>query len=286
MAQTDTPGKFHDPLSMWKEVLAIVSTSVSVIGAAVAIFFSIQSQISQKNASDSQAAAQSSAHSAADSAALAHAAIEQKEEDRQRIMAVYNEVIGALTADEKRQLAASALVQFYIKGDNADEQQLKAGMLNLLHREAVSPAVKAETANAIFAVQESSVAPPPPAPASTQPSAELRSVKIDVFWCEGADARAERSAQNVTAILTPLSNGRVRTRILPAAINARSGYSASGVEIRPDASEVGLAQTVEGKIAKQLIADGVIQEQTNIAIKPVGGRPTPDYLSVFICPRA
>ena len=110
---------------------------------------------------------------------------------------------------------------------------------------------------------------------------------FDLFWCENAAdpdaADAAKQIANVAATiksLDPQASGRWRVRMLPADVNARSGYQVEGFRIHVGSDdEQKIAEVLKGVLAEQRIpADGQFE------IKRVAS-PTPWYISLFFCPR-
>jgi hypothetical protein len=103
---------------------------------------------------------------------------------------------------------------------------------------------------------------------------------LDIFWCEGqSDSGANQAiATRIAGFRSTDSkaSGRWRLRPLPVAVNQRSGYRVSGIQVRVSSED-------ERPIAQQLIK--LMDTQLGIrqaTIKPTIQK-TPWYLSVFVC---
>ncbi|MDJ0657145.1 MAG: hypothetical protein QNJ40_23500 [Xanthomonadales bacterium] len=105
----------------------------------------------------------------------------------------------------------------------------------------------------------------------------------DIFWCSSSGSAAESQANAiVAAIQGEGAEGRIRARVLPDSIRATGSYSSlQDYEIRYEESERKRAEAV-GAIAERTIS---IPGSFNLReIAPL--KPTPWYISVFICPEA
>jgi hypothetical protein len=122
-------------------------------------------------------------------------------------------------------------------------------------------------------------------------SAEAKSVKYDVFWCEAllsgdpANSQAQQAGRKQLAMgaagLIRIQKGvdpnRVRVRMLPDVLNRQEGrFKVSGWVIRKDPDETALANDI-----KTWIDPMNPPRKFEIVANP--WRPTPQYLSVFIC---
>ena len=103
----------------------------------------------------------------------------------------------------------------------------------------------------------------------------------DIFWCSSSGSAAETQANAiVAAIQSQGAKGRIRSRVLPDSIRA-TDPEASGeqYEVRYEASERPQAEAV-GNLAQSIInASGSLNL---LEIAP--DKPTPWYISVFLCP--
>ena len=103
---------------------------------------------------------------------------------------------------------------------------------------------------------------------------------LDIFWCEGQpDSGANQVIATKIAGFRATDNkasGRWRLRPLPVAVNQRSGYRVSGIQVRVSSED-------ERPIAQQLIK----LMDTQLSIRQASIKPTiqktPWYLSVFVC---
>ena len=133
-------------------------------------------------------------------------------------------------------------------------------------------------------IKAASLLPPlelPPARAMVnggQPKAAvLDAYKIDVFYCESrtavVTAARMRQADSALVKIKATSKAQVRSRLLPALVQARPGYQSFNDEVRYDDenNERQAAQAL-AEIVK-IPASGLVQVTS----------PTPGYLSVFYC---
>lgn len=114
----------------------------------------------------------------------------------------------------------------------------------------------------------------------------------DVFWCEDGVSRAaavtsngtaaspavgayEKAAEAVAHKLDQPGAGRVRVRMLPDIVNARSGYQIAGRVIRADPRA---AEEAQAKAIKALIDE----PGAEFRIERTDGA-TPWYISIFLC---
>ena len=124
--------------------------------------------------------------------------------------------------------------------------------------------------------------------ASAGGAASWGNYDFDIFWCEGSDdpARAKAIAENLALRmkgLDPKASGRWRARVLPANVNARSGYQVSGYQINyssPDEKKLGDA------FASLVRQPGVLGSEAPAFKLRMVGTATPWYISAFICPGA
>ncbi len=113
-----------------------------------------------------------------------------------------------------------------------------------------------------------------------EPSFDWEDWDYDVFWCSSAGAVAESQANAIVeALEMEDAKGRLRVRVLPESVRNSSAYNTvSAYEIRYEENEQDQAAAV-ARLADRTLGG---QAFTLVPISPA--RPTPWYVSVFICP--
>lgn len=202
-----------------------------------------------------------------------------KKFDEDLTFRVYDAVITSLKADDtKQQQAASALVIVMA------EEPLRTQLLQVFDKaQATAPEVREEVSKILATEQrfhqEEAMAKSATAAA---PSPSIASDgwgnwDVDVFWCQNSGESAQKSADAIVAALEKDgAKGRLRARVLPDSINARSGYRISGYAIRRDTGEE------ERAVALKTVAEQALSG-TTFEILP-SGSATRWYLSAFVCP--
>lgn len=201
------------------------------------------------------------------------ASLKQLESERQVMFKLYDSIVatyGAAEADRLQRIRAlRVLVQSLAKDEVRD------GFLAALEVQEVE----------IFEGEEA--AKPPPVVAATGGGSGAGSgvaaalkrdgASYDIFWCSRSGVAAESLAQKLEALLKSNGSQRARTRVLPESIRQRKGYRIEGNVIRAEQDETELATHVK------LLAEKEIGLSFDVApFNP--GKPTPNYLSVFVCP--
>lgn len=101
--------------------------------------------------------------------------------------------------------------------------------------------------------------------------------RIDVFYLEDILDEAKPRAEKTKKLLEEkYPKFEIRLRMLPASINARSGYRIGYNQIRHDSEEKEIASEIQ-----TLLADSKIFNLENPELYQIGNR-TPYYISVFI----
>ena len=202
-----------------------------------------------------------------------------KKFDEDLTFRVYTAVTDALkTGDARQQQATSALVIVMAP------EPLRTQLLQVFDKsQTTSPEVRNEVAKVLkteqsFHQEESLIKPAAAASRpSPAPGGGWEDWDVDVFWCEGSGEDAREQADKVVAALKQAgARGRLRSRVLPDSINARSGYRISGFVIRRDLGEEERAAALQALAQKTLPA-------TTFEIS-VSASATRWYLSAFVCP--
>lgn len=101
---------------------------------------------------------------------------------------------------------------------------------------------------------------------------------FDLFYCAGSVEGLEQASRLAQVLANQEAEGRIRTRPLSAAVNARSGYRVKGHEIRYDRSELAMANQLKA------VADTALSEQGVTFKTRVTTSKTNWYISAFFCP--
>ncbi len=279
--------------------LATITAVLALISTALGIF------ISYRNAEINKRSAEIN-----DKVRALETQLKQQQEERatatarnELVIKVYDEVEDATSAapgdaGERQQKAAIALVSALLKHD----PKLQSDLLEALATQSL-PSVKSTATQNLYAAQETVTrerqaelnALPVTAPASDTTSgkpasspAKLGNYDFDIFWCEMPGRQGEQAEQAAKAIGAALTaqgaEGRVRTRILPAARNADPGYRNNGFVIRYNAPE----ETAMSQTLAQLAgaaAQTIYGTETRF-IPKASNQKTHWYLSAFVCPGA
>ena len=218
-----------------------------------------------------------------------------KKFDEDLTFRIYEAVTASLKAkDAQQQQAASALVIVLAT------EPLRTQLLHVFEQsELTAPTVKKEVGQVLNREQQfqqeeatvTSAAPNSPALApqsgsrrsrvdASAPGSGWGQWDVDVFWCQrSGDAARGMSESIVEALEREGAKGRLRSRMLPDSINARSGYQVSGFLIRPDAGDTGEEERARALLQ---LAEHTLTG-TAFRIAP-SASATRWYLSVFICP--
>jgi len=195
---------------------------------------------------------------------------------------VYDAVMASLKSnDEKHQQAATALV------DNMVSEPLRTKLLLVFGasqttvpevRQAVEKVLKYEQKfNMESATLQQAAAPEPAAAPPATRASPWSDWDVDIFWCERSGDSARASADAIVDALSQRgAKGRIRARLLPNSINAKSGYRVDGYAIRRDANEAAQADALK-ELAQRVVPSSQFEIVTS-------NQATRSYLSAFICP--
>ncbi len=196
--------------------------------------------------------------------------LKQLESERQVMFKLYDSIVatyGVAEADRLQRIRAlRVLVQSLAKDEVRDGflAALETQEVEIFEgEEAAKPKVLAAAAVGVAGA-------PGPAPRGDVAS-------YDIFWCSRSGAAAEAAAQKLEAALESEGAQRARARVLPESIRRQKGYRIEGNVIRAEQGETELAQRVNLLAQKEL--------GLSFDVAPFSpGKPTPNYLSVFVCP--
>jgi hypothetical protein len=182
---------------------------------------------------------------------------------------IYEKVYTALqNNDRRRHDVAYALVQSL-----EDDQRLKRYLLGLFQSAVVARETREAAAVSLFRIeQQSTTRDTTPA---AKGSGEGKKVNYDVFWCEGPADWEQRAVAAADLIRAKDGVGRVRTRLLPKAVNQESRFKVSGLIIRIDPGEENLGRQLKTWI-DPAVTPGSFKLDNN-------AQGTPNYLSAFVC---
>jgi hypothetical protein len=236
-----------------KGVVAAISALLGLVGTALGVYASWQGNV-LKAESDRQKA----------QIDRQDAQIRLNQEERARLtgqreyfLKVIDKILEAVEQENaKKQEIALALV------DSLDDPHTRERLARLFQ---AAPTATNQTKERAGAIRESAQ--------FTIAQQTDRGWDYDVFWCEGNAANEAVGRQIGDAILKDPNHGRVRVRPLSAQQNQRSGYGATGVEIRAERNEQEQADRLLSMI-KPVAGDAIIRTSS---------LDTPWYLSVFVC---
>lgn len=115
---------------------------------------------------------------------------------------------------------------------------------------------------------------------ANEPPTDWEDYDYDIFWCEESSPKAKQYAGKIVQTMRNQgAKGRLRVRMLPVKVNARSGYGIKGYEIRRNTNELQEADALKGLGDEVIKGAGVFELKTS-------NQATPYYLSAFICPQA
>lgn len=162
----------------------------------------------------------------------------------------------------------------------------QTGEASAAHRDVAEPAqTTAGTANQTPASTTSSTPDartrePGPQPTAIAANAPALPSKVDIFWCEtdaeGGAVHRDRAERIAPALRATGTIGRVRVRALAATTNARSDYGIDADIVRFDPGERAAADAIARLASAAAGSDFA-------AAPALPGRPSIDYLSVFVC---
>jgi hypothetical protein len=180
---------------------------------------------------------------------------------------IYEKVYVALQDNDRRKHeVAYALVQSL-----ADEHRLKRYLLGLFQASVVSRDTRDSAAAALFRIEQASH----DTTAEAAAPGESKKVSYDVFWCEGTAEWEHLAAAAAERIRAQEGAGRVRTRMLPTAVNKQGRFRVAGLTIRVDPGEDKLGEQLKGWIDPAVAPRGFKLDRSV--------QPTPSYLSAFVC---
>ena len=204
-----------------------------------------------------------------------------KKLDEDLTFRVYEAVTESLKSnDEKQQQAATALV-VVMAGEPLRTQLLQvfgASKTTVPEvRQAVEKVLNEERKFNIENAVVQQAAPKPAAAPQAATALPWHDWDVDIFWCERSGTSANLSAKAIADELARQgAKGRIRARMLPDSINAKSGYRVAGYAIRRDANEAAQADALKG------LAERVVESSQFEIVK--SNQATRWYLSAFVCP--
>ena len=235
-----------------------VTPIIAIIGGILALYFTI---IKDKMEADAQRIENVALKIESD--------LKQREFNNNLKIQMYSEVKDAITKnDEKLQNAVLLLVNEMLADDSLFREQLITILLT-------SPNVKESVRRNQQEIQSK----------VEQFNNEERQISandfiIDVFYTEDMINESKPRANKIVRLLNHElgNNYKVRLRILPMNINAKSGYRITANEIRYEDEETKLAN----KIHKLIMDNNIFElEQPRMKkIRPI--KKTPNYLSIFV----
>lgn len=196
------------------------------------------------------------------------------EQQAQVHLQVYDAVMKSLdSSDVRKQKVATSLVVAMLKADDA----MRIGLLDVLKNEAAVE-VQKQASVALdetkkFVTEQETVAP-----VTTASLDQWTSYNLDIFWCTANGSSARDGAARIKDALQQAgAKGRLRVREFSDSINSSPGYRISGLAIRRETTEEGVAQAIK-KIADQ--AYGSQGEGFQLTLSTQG---TPGYMGLFVC---
>ena len=246
----------------WSKIAALVATLATILGAINAL------QVSRFDAQ-----------------------LKQAQAERELNFKIYASIADALeSGDPKRVLAVRGIVDA-MASDNIKPKFLEAlepAIVGVYEEEQISAMARSSARSAIEprpTVDAKSLggegeAPPDPGAVNEAPVApSWGDWDFDIFWCANSGVEAENLANKIRSwLINDGAKGRVRSRVLPNSVNAKSGFRVTGYQIRRSQQEVAMANRIERFI---LSIEG-LEDLT--LVQHVSSQNTPWYLSVFVCP--
>jgi len=207
----------------------------------------------------------------------------EKESTRNLDLALYDRVKDAVTRDKLNTAEGRALLTLI---NSLADGAFKTGLGEIVHDSAGDPALKREAALTVFTSESGTPAPAPAvaaAPADTGTHAGWGSWNIDLFWCESSGDSAKLLATEALDLRDSSAFGRWRVRMLPAAINAQTGYGVSGFQVRAEAASADPNEEAMGKQLQASLNELFKGRLAEFNIYHPNNR-TPNYISAFFCP--
>jgi hypothetical protein len=205
---------------------------------------------------------------------------ERESIDSKRIK-VYEAVVDSLSKnDERMQRVSAALVRAML------EEPLRTELLTVLS-ETGTAQIRNEVKQVLDQAQVSAFERTEVEKKVTQVVAAMKSeparrfdwedVDYDLFWCESSGPKAEARAQGMLDVMKAQgARGRLRVRILPDSVNARSGYGHTSNVVRFNSGEEKQADALVH------VGDQVLGGAGHFA-KSLSAQTTRWYLSAFVC---
>jgi len=235
-----------------------VTPIIAIIGGILALYFTI---IKDKMEADAQRIENVALKIESD--------LKQREFNNNLKIQMYSEVKDAITKnDEKLQNAVLLLVNEMLADDSLFREQL---ITILLASPNVNESVRRKQQDIQSKVEQFN---------NEERQISANDFIIDVFYTEDMINESKPRANKIVRLLNHElgNNYKVRLRILPMNINAKSGYRITANEIRYEDEETKLANKIH-----KLIMDNNIFEREQPRMKKI--RPikkTPNYLSIFV----
>lgn len=212
-------------------------------------------------------------------------AIKEAKDEREKINAerefnfkIYDLVQKSIEEeDQRKQEVAKQFVIVMVDGE------LRKRLLGVLEAGG-TPEVQRDTAMLIekeemFDMQQAAVY----SLSKKSPSFNWEDWDYDIFWCETSGDTAKNQAEAIVAQMkSEGANGRVRARVLPASINAKTGYKVNGYTIRRSDNEIPQANALKELSEKVLSNNGFSIEFNQ---QPTS-ESTKWYISAFLCPNS
>ncbi|MFB6342638.1 hypothetical protein ACE1ET_12995 [Saccharicrinis sp. FJH62] len=234
-----------------------VTPAVAIVGALLGLYFTLV-----KNNLETEAAKISN------SAAKIEAEIKQKEFSNNVKIQMYSEVKEAIMSDDnKLQDAVLLLVNEMLADDSLFREQL---IRILIASPNVDNSVKLKQKEIEVQTKEF---------IQKEKSKLAGNFTVDVFYLEDILNEAKPRADKITQLLNDkFPDYRIRTRVLPRTVNAKSGYRISSNQIRFEKDERKEAEQILELIKKKGIFQ--LEQPELLEINPT--TKTPDYMSIFV----
>ena len=204
------------------------------------------------------------------------AATESVEKVRFQLFGHVSQTLEKKENSGKQVLAAKALVVSLLR----DDDPLRIGLLEALATDAnpetkmVLDKVTAQERE--YRAQEDAVVGVVSALQKKNAGVSAKSLHgylVDVFYCE-KDAAVQKSRAGVVEDFLKGESIKSRGRLLAESVNSSPGMRVSGLQIRYNDDELGVAQELQALLARG--------EKWKFTLRQVK-QPTPNYLSVFLC---
>lgn len=232
-----------------------VTPVIAIVGGLLGLYFSVVKQELETQAANLES-----------TALRIETELKQKEFNNELKLHMYSEVKDAITRNDKKVQSAVLLI---VNELLADDSSFRDKLVDLLEaspftNDSVKVEIqKIEKKESAFYTEQS--------PNGGQ------AFTIDVFYLEDIMKEAMPKARQVKKLLETTYPGyKIRLRLLPKSINARSGYRIDANEIRYDAQEKVLAQ----KCQQLLKAEGIFTNEQP-RLREVSSA-TPNYMSIFV----